>query len=246
MSKKISLFLLIFFKIFNISMVVSQEIIIEDIEGEVGEIIKIPVTFDKVSEFSSFFFEVNYDESILKAYKPVLVETLEKHEYIFKPISNDDMNGTIKCGMFNGKTIDSLHYDLIYLRFEILTNIQHDYQLDFTEFTINEEDHLYNLKIGVITTESNDLFFPNMITPNGDGYNDSFHIKGLYRAYGEQEFELEIYHSKTGNLVFKSNDIYTEWNGTLPNGNPASEGCYFYFLIIDGTKKHEGTLNIVR
>ena len=65
---------------------------------------------------------------------------------------------------------------------------------------------------------------PNVFTPNGDGFNDLFAFKN------HEGWELETYiRNRWGKLVYEGkNDRW--WDGTI-NGQPASEGVYYYSVI---------------
>lgn len=65
------------------------------------------------------------------------------------------------------------------------------------------------------------FFIPNMITPNGDGYNDQFVIKGLTRFLNT---ELVIL-NRWGDHVYKSSNYKNDWSA---RGLVA--GSYFYVL----------------
>lgn len=69
-----------------------------------------------------------------------------------------------------------------------------------------------------------EVFVPNVFTPNGDGINDMFVVKGLRG----KEFNLLIY-NRWGILLFDNKGFVQEWDGTV-NGKPASAGTYFYTL----------------
>jgi gliding motility-associated-like protein len=80
--------------------------------------------------------------------------------------------------------------------------------------------HQENFKIGV------ELYVPNVITPNGDGFNDCFKIFGLPEAT-----IVNIY-DKSGRLVFNSNS-YNEsncWDGRDMVGKQLETGTYWYSL----------------
>lgn len=74
--------------------------------------------------------------------------------------------------------------------------------------------------------------FPNVFTPNGDGYNDIYFVELINVA----EFEATI-RNRWGNVVYQFKELTDSWDGRI-NGNPASEGVYFihYSLVgIDGS-----------
>lgn len=73
------------------------------------------------------------------------------------------------------------------------------------------------------------LFIPNVITPNGDGKNDTFRIVGLESFMTKK---LRIF-NRFGNEVYRSDDYQNDWAG-----NGLNEGTYFYYLeIVDWTDK---------
>jgi gliding motility-associated-like protein len=84
--------------------------------------------------------------------------------------------------------------------------------------------------------ECDTLFIPNLITPNGDGKNDYFKLRGeFYRSY-----KLEIY-SRWGQLVYQHDNYDDSWNGQCNrcNGNSANlpTGTYFYVVEFNDGKK---------
>lgn len=88
------------------------------------------------------------------------------------------------------------------------------------------------------------MIIPNVFTPNGDGYNDKF----VYKHQEQWTFETSVY-NRWGDLVFHDS-ISQNWDGTI-NGNPASEGTYFYIIrseaISNGEKKvYNGVVQLLR
>jgi gliding motility-associated-like protein len=71
----------------------------------------------------------------------------------------------------------------------------------------------------------------NGFSPNGDDFNEHFHITGILRF---PESELEIY-NRWGNLVYNKIGYQNDWLGTW-DGNLLPDGTYFYVLKLnDGT-----------
>jgi gliding motility-associated-like protein len=73
------------------------------------------------------------------------------------------------------------------------------------------------------------LFIPNLYTPNGDGTNDTFEIRGI-ELFAENELVIV---NRWGNEVFKANNYQNNWTGEGLN-----EGTYFYVLKV---KESAGT-----
>ena len=71
------------------------------------------------------------------------------------------------------------------------------------------------------------IFWPSSFTPNGDGVNDVFSVVG--EGIGAEDFELSIY-DRWGHQVFRSNNPFTAWDGSNPNGGVHSAGVYPFQL----------------
>jgi gliding motility-associated-like protein len=72
------------------------------------------------------------------------------------------------------------------------------------------------------------LFVPNTFTPNGDGINDVFFVRGQ----SVTGFHLEIY-DRWGMKVFESFDMQTPWTGDSGNGYFAPNDVYNWVLGYD-------------
>jgi gliding motility-associated-like protein len=72
-----------------------------------------------------------------------------------------------------------------------------------------------------VAVESADMIIPNIFTPNGDGKNDVFLVKGLESYPGSQ---LLIF-NRWGNEVYKADNYLNNWNG-----GDLAEGTYYYIL----------------
>jgi gliding motility-associated-like protein len=84
---------------------------------------------------------------------------------------------------------------------------------------------------------------PNVFTPNGDGKNDLWNIRGL-ELY--PDITLSVF-NRWGDLMFESAPGYPEsWDGTY-NGTESPEATYYYIIVLgDGEEGLTGTINIVR
>lgn len=70
------------------------------------------------------------------------------------------------------------------------------------------------------------LYVPTAFTPDGDGINEMFDVKGL----GFESYEIRIF-NRWGGEVFYSDDVTLSWDGTA-NGKPAPGGVYTYTIFI--------------
>jgi len=97
------------------------------------------------------------------------------------------------------------------------------------------------------------FFIPEAFSPNGDGINDKFEIKGLTKY---KTVEIEIF-NRWGNVVYRSAN-YGEgsgksgfWDGTVQQGvrvgsGPVPTGTYFYILKLNGKENINGSVYIDR
>lgn len=105
----------------------------------------------------------------------------------------------------------------------------------------NENDPAPGSNTSVVTiTASDEIFIPNVITPNGDGKNDRFVILGLGKYPGSGLF---IY-NRWGNMVYQSKDYDNKWDG-----NGLNEGTYYYILKLrtpEGERVYKGWIELLR
>ncbi|WP_421939937.1 DUF7507 domain-containing protein [Pedobacter sp.] len=93
-------------------------------------------------------------------------------------------------------------------------------------FTYKVKDaYGYETNVASVTLTANfiGINVPNLFTPNGDGINDTFEIRGLNQF---QENEIRII-NRWGNEVFHTNGYQNNWTGEGLN-----EGTYYYLLRV--------------
>jgi gliding motility-associated-like protein len=129
-------------------------------------------------------------------------------------------------------------------------NVQYSYQ--------SEGDFIYNLIVmneyGCTDTIQGSIvidgiasnYVPNIFTPNGDGVNERFYIKGKSIVSSS----MFIY-NRWGSLVCESSNALEGWNGLdKDTGEPCSVGTFFYVIKItlENTKNYtfNGTVQLQR
>jgi len=97
-----------------------------------------------------------------------------------------------------------------------------------------------NIEIKVIVSK---LRSNNLVTPNGDGINDTWEI---YNYEYFTEFEVFIY-NRWGEEVFYLENFYqNQWNG-MYDDNELPEGTYYYLLKNDDIEKsYKGPITLLR
>ena len=73
-------------------------------------------------------------------------------------------------------------------------------------------------------------YLPTSFTPDGDGVNDFFGIRG-FRLDSYQEFSLDIT-NRWGDKIFSTNDVYSYWDGKSSDGSDIMSGLYFWTVTI--------------
>ncbi len=90
------------------------------------------------------------------------------------------------------------------------------------------------------------IIIPNIFTPNGDGFNDSWVPRVDQTLY----IWIQVY-NRWGTVVFESEEAGSWWNGThYRSGAMCSSGVYFYiirFIPIDGLQRtYTGNVTLLR
>ncbi len=85
---------------------------------------------------------------------------------------------------------------------------------------------------------------PNVFSPNGDGVNDTWEIKGLENYTG---ITVDVF-DRYGRLVFSRRGYHKAWDGTYEGqGNPLAVGTYYYIIDIKrGKPLMTGSITILR
>jgi gliding motility-associated-like protein len=117
-----------------------------------------------------------------------------------------------------------------------------------TSFTWEASDGKdYSLTADVIITVTpQEIFIPEGFSPNGDGINDYFIIKGA----DQYVVTLRIF-NRWGNLVYETKKYQNDWEGTsntgLLLGSKLPDGTYFYTINFNnGEKEKIGYITVNR
>ena len=120
------------------------------------------------------------------------------------------------------------------------------YQLIVTVQNCSTE--VYFLDITVLDCDTVDFFIPEGFSPNNDGVNDVFFIRGI-EAFPENDFTI---FNRWGDRLFDQHAYNNIWDGTSQFGiTIGSEllpvGTYFYILQLnDGSNAIKGTIYLNR
>ena len=108
---------------------------------------------------------------------------------------------------------------------------------------VNGCDSVYALNLNVVY-----LSFPNVVTPNGDGYNDIFAVKGLIESTIFDTPRLFIY-DRWGRLIYKCENIKSMADFWDPNKTDTPDGTYYYLFFTSTRNRqvsHKSVLEVIR
>jgi len=121
------------------------------------------------------------------------------------------------------------------------TGINHGNITNVASVSSQQDDANLSDNISSDTKNILGLNIPNVFTPNGDGFNDTFIIQDL-NNYPENDL---VIFNRWGNSVFREKNYHNEWAGT-----GLSEGTYFYVLKVKSTAEiwedYHGYITLLR
>ncbi|MBB5634957.1 gliding motility-associated-like protein [Pedobacter cryoconitis] len=82
----------------------------------------------------------------------------------------------------------------------------------------------------------------NILTPNGDGSNDTWIVKNI----DDYPNNMVKIFDRSGRLLYVKKNYDNSWDGTF-NGSPVAEGTYYYiFFYGDGLGQKKGYITVIR
>lgn len=101
----------------------------------------------------------------------------------------------------------------------------------------SDTDSLTITVIGDINVE-----ITNLLTTNGDGYNDKWYVKNVENYPGTEAIVV----NREGQQVYYSTSYDNSWEGLNKNGKPLPDGTYYYFIKFKNSDKvYKGPLTIL-
>ncbi len=134
----------------------------------------------------------------------------------------DTMNWTVLSVDFFAKYNDS------YLTLGFLTDFHENDTIVIQSSTLSNTEaapYYYIDRIQLIELPTSNMCsvdLPNTFTPNNDGVNDLYNLENYSGI-----FDIYIL-NRWGNIVFELTEDNASWDGNAKNGEPCSDGVYFY------------------
>lgn len=94
----------------------------------------------------------------------------------------------------------------------------------------------------IALTQPGDLLFATALSPNGDGKNDYFVIKGAEAMLGNSIAIINQF----GTIVYQTKDYKNEWNGRNQSGAFVPDGTYFYLFKRPNGVQNTGYITLKR
>ena len=99
-------------------------------------------------------------------------------------------------------------------------------------FVMNEYDCRDSIYKKIEVGYDFSVFIPNVFTPDGDGLNDEFNIKGI--GISDKDFLMRIF-NRWGQKIYETEDISKGWDGSY-DGKVCEDGQYIYYVQLKPEK----------
>jgi len=186
-----------------------------------------------------YFVEAKYNESCPDTGRVKL--NLYPNIIVLANVSNDS------CSLVNGKVVlnitgNTAPYTFLWDNSKGSNSSINNLSEGKYSVTITDKNNCVTNKSYDVSTIKCEIEIPNIITPNADGINDFFEVKGI-NSYKEVNL---IVLNRWGNKVYENENYENDnkWDGTK-NGKVLPVGTYFYIIRVNGNE-YKGNLTILR
>ncbi|MFC3197853.1 LamG-like jellyroll fold domain-containing protein [Parapedobacter deserti] len=158
-------------------------------------------------------------------------QRLQRGESVRLEVRNNARSAVALTWTYNDQTIET---DVLTARLTETTT--------FAVKAVNEFGCEGEASITIEVFEPEALEVSNVVTPNGDGINDTWVVRNIEHYPGN---ELKIF-DISGRVIHQAKDYRNDWNGTY-QGRPLAEGTYYFVITFGGSRQpQKGYINIIR
>lgn len=163
-------------------------------------------------------------ESNLATFETVALTDLSENNTVTVYVIGDEQNYLYSLDLPNGPFQNNNHFE-----------------------NVNPGDHIVFIKnkdgCGITSENISIMGIPNFFSPNGDGINDTWQVKGLQSKYYNKS-TLYIY-DRFGKLLKELSPNGKGWDGTY-NGQPLPSTDYWYSIYLEDGRIIKGNFSLKR
>ena len=220
----------------------------------------IDAGLDDISTINDFTYQWFLDGTILTGETNYSLTVNTEGSYTVEVTNAQNCTKTraITVTASNIATIENVSITDLSDNNSILVNVSgsgdYEYSIDGENYQIS--NIFYNVASGIYTVYVKDnngcgiaeeaislLGIPNYFTPNNDGYNDYWNIKGVSTSYNSKT-TIYIF-DRYGKLVKQISPLSKGWDGTF-NGKNAPSSDYWYAIHLEDGRIFKGHFSLKR
>lgn len=220
----------------------------------------IDAALEDITTMNNFTYQWFLDGNILtgETNYSLTVNTEGSYTVVVTNAQNCSKTRIITVEASNIATIEHIVINDLSDNNSIIVNVSGygDYEYSIDGENYQSSNTFYNIESGTYTIYVIDkngcgiaqedislLGIPNYFTPNGDGYNDYWNIKGVSTTYNAKT-TIHIF-DRYGKLLKQISPLSTGWDGTY-NGKAISSSDYWYVINLEDGRTFKGHFSLKR
>ena len=220
----------------------------------------IDAALEDITTINNFTYQWFLDGNILtgETNYSLTVNIEGNYTVVVTNAQNCSKTRTITVTASNIATIENVIITDLSNNNSIIVNVSGsgDYEYSIDGENYQSSNTFYNVESGIYTIYVIDkngcgiaqedislLGIPNYFTPNGDGYNDYWNIKGVSATYNAKT-TIHIF-DRYGKLLKQISPLSTGWDGTY-NGKAVSSSDYWYIINLEDGRTFRGHFSLKR
>lgn len=220
----------------------------------------IDAGLDDISTINNFTYQWFLDGNMLtgETNYSLTVNAEGSYTVVFTNAQNCSKTRTITVTASNIATIENIVINDLTDNNSIIVNVSgsgdYEYSIDGENYQTsnvfyNVESGIYTVYVidkngcGIVQEDISLLGIPNYFTPNGDGYNDYWNIKGVSTTYNAKT-TIYIF-DRYGKLLKQISPLSSGWDGNY-NGKSMASSDYWYVINLEDGRIFKGHFSLKR